>query len=99
MLDPWPGSEDAPWLVDYVAGYTRGGIDTGSNNWSTVKGTTSTGRTLPQDIEQAVIQKVMTWYEQDEDVLSKSIGDLTVTYDVIAEDPATKLLAPHRRSA
>src|SRR6266404_5468333 len=32
---PMPGQEYRPWLVDYVAGYSYGGVDTGSANWST----------------------------------------------------------------
>ena len=98
-LRPNSGEEMPIWRAEYIAGYVFAGMSTSSSLWSTVKGTTSTGRTLPADIEAAVISKVATWYQGDEDVRSKSIGDLSVTYDENAKDPAMTLLAPYRRSA
>jgi hypothetical protein len=77
---PLVGQEFPDWLADYVAGYTYGGVDTGSSLWSTEKGTTSTGRTLPQDIEEAVIAKAVGIYEQTEDVVEEKVGDLSVRY-------------------
>jgi hypothetical protein len=96
---PWPGEEDSPWLIDYVAGYVRDGMTSTCALWSTAKGTTSTGRTLPADIEAAVIAKVVSWYEAEEGVIQKSVGDLSVQYDPIGDDPAFKLLRPYIRSA
>lgn len=81
-LDPQPlsGQENKPWLVDYVAGWTYAGIDTGSANWSTVAGTTSTGRTLPEDVEMAIIQRGQRLFQNRDGVASESLGDAAVTY-------------------
>ena len=99
---PAPGQERPIWFSDYIAGYSYGGIDTGSDLWSTRAGTTSTGRTLPEDIEQAVALKAIAIYEGDEGVMEKTVGDLRVRYGSFgdtskASDPAAKLLAPYRR--
>lgn len=101
-LTPLAGQETRPWLVDYVAGYTYGGIDTGSTMWSTEKGTTSTGRTLPEDIEHAVALKAIAYYEGDDEVVSEQLGDLRVQYrserlDDEAPSLPEKLLLPYRR--
>lgn len=81
-LDPQPlsGQENKPWLVDYVAGWTYGGLTTDSANWSTEAGTTSTGRTLPEDVEFAVIQRGKKMWENRDDVAAESLGDASVTY-------------------
>ena len=96
-----PGSESRPWLVEYVAGYTLDGVDTGSENWSTRGGTTSTGRTLPHDIEHAILKKAAELYVmQPGNVLSESAGDLSVTYANSATNyrsEAEELLGPYRR--
>lgn len=99
---PAPGQEYKPFLVDYVAGWTYGGIDTGSANWSTEKGTTSTGRTLPEDVEQAVMMKAINLFEDDEDVAQERLGDLQVTYNfqsTQADTPTVykQLLEPYVR--
>lgn len=99
---PLAGQEEETYLVEYVAGYTRDGIDTGSALWSTEKGTTSTGRTLPQDIEDAVIAKVANVQSGSDDVKSRSVGDLSVTYrgdDMGLVDRAFASLDAYRRSA
>lgn len=81
-LDPQPlsGQESKPYLVDYVAGWSYGGVDTGSANWSTEAGTTSTGRTLPKDVEFAVLQRSKRMYESRDGVASEALGDASVTY-------------------
>lgn len=99
---PWPGQERPSWMADYVAGYTFGGISTASDLWSTRSGTTSTGRTLPQDIERAVALKVVALYEGTEGVAEKSVGDLRIRYGSygsksILSDPSQLLLLPYRR--
>ena len=104
---PLAGQEYPSWLADYVAGYTYGGIDTGSSLWSTVAGTTSTGRTLPEDIEQAVIVKAMGIFDGSDEVVEEQVGDLRVRYSSFGSgsgneqplDAATMLLAPYRRIA
>ena len=96
------GSEERPWLADYRAGWTYAGLDTGSPNWSTEKGTTSTGqRTLPGDVEEAVIQKVSRVYSGTDDIVSEKIGDLAVNYRSQGTDAAgttaEKILGRYRR--
>lgn len=77
---PLPGQEFPGWMADYVAGYTYAGISTADALWSTEKGTTSTGRTLPEDIEQAVVMKAVGIFDGSDDVLEESVGDLSVRY-------------------
>jgi hypothetical protein len=99
-----PGRETRPWYITYAAGYVAlGGLTTSSDNWSTAgpNGTTSTGRTLPDDIEQAVILKVKEWWEGVSGVESERVGDLAVTYSRASEGPgpAEMLLDPYRSLA
>lgn len=101
---PQPGEELRPWLVDYVAGYALAGISTDSPLWSTEKGTTSTERTLPADIEEAVLLRAARTYRGLETVTAKSVGDLSITYAYArtlgkVADPAEDRLNPYRRSA
>lgn len=78
---PLSGQEYKPWLVDYRAGWTYGGVDTGSANYSTARGSTSTGRTLPEDVEQAVLLRAQAMHQNNPDgVSSESLGDLSVSY-------------------
>lgn len=100
---PVPGQEFAPWLVDYVAGYTLGGLTTDSALWSTEKGSTDTGRTLPYDIEEAVVRKAITIHEGSDGVTRKSIGDLELSFGSNqsgggqSADPAADMLRTYRR--
>jgi hypothetical protein len=91
------GYEPEPWLVDYVAGWTRNGLDTGSANWSTQQGTTDTGRTLPEDVEEAVLQRASALTIQANTarsaasvgvagVASERIDDLEVNYRSASDD-------------
>lgn len=102
---PQPGQEFTPWLVDYVAGYTLDGVSTGSALWSTAHGTTSTSRTLPYDIEQAVLLKAAGYWLGNENVVEKAVGDLRIRYATRmsggggVDDQAAALLGPYRRSA
>lgn len=98
---PWGGQENTPWRHDYVAGYTYAGIASDSALYSTRAGTTSTGRTLPYDIEGAVIEKVIGLYEGSDGVAEKAVGDLRVRYgsygDSVITDAPTKTLMRYRR--
>lgn len=100
---PDAGQESRPWMVDYVAGYTLDGIDQDSPLWSTEDGTTSTGRSLPGDIEEAVLVKAAEFYRQSQlgTVKRERLGDLEVEYftasdRVAQEGPAEQLLALYR---
>lgn len=81
-LTPRPavGQEYKPWLADYVAGWTIGGLTTDSPHWSTEAGSTSTGRTLPEDIELAVAMKVTRSYQNPDNIVREHLGDLRVDY-------------------
>jgi uncharacterized phiE125 gp8 family phage protein len=82
-LRPRPGHEYKPWLIDYVAGYSYNGIDPTSSLYSTAAhGTTSTSRTLPEDIEHAVALRTIAMFSgmlsARGDIKSVSVGDLEV---------------------
>lgn len=103
-LTPLAGQEYKPWLVDYVAGWTLAGVEATSDNYSTVNGTTSTGRTLPEDIEEAVAQRAAAIVSNDDNVVEEQLGDLRVQYrSERVDDPVPnlyeQLLRPYRRVA
>ena len=92
-----PGHLTRPWMVEYGAGYVPiGGIDSGSGNWATQA--TSTSRTLPDDIERAVVFKVSEWWDRLSGIRSERVGDLAVEYTDRAGTlgPAEALLEPYR---
>lgn len=98
--EPMPGEEYRPWLVDYTAGWSYAGVDPASPNYSTggPNGTTSTGRTLPEDFETAVILRAQRWWQNRAGVAAERIGDLGVTYQSVALDSEEEvLLRPYRR--
>lgn len=100
---PSVDQEYEPFMADYTAGWTYAGLATSSDNYSTQAGTTSTGRTLPEDIEQAVILKAIAIYEGTDDVVGEQLGDLRVTYRTAAAADQMRpsqyeiLLDPYRR--
>lgn len=110
---PLPGEESAPWYATYAAGHVYNGLTTDSNNYSTYGGTTDTGRTLPEDIEEAILLKARTIYEDSVEggaVEREVLGDLEVTYrsagnaagaanamQMLGMGPAELLLGPYRR--
>jgi hypothetical protein len=105
-LDPFPapGQEYQPWLVDYIAGWTYGGVDTGSTNWSTAMGATDTGRTLPEDVEAGVIARAQAFIVGSSEVQTEKLGDLEVNYRSLGTDRDGRLvtrydvlLEPYRR--
>ncbi len=90
-----PESELQPWYVEYAAGYR-----TVSGTMATC-GTcsTSTGQTLPQDVEMAVCLKARELYEGSYGIQSQKIGDLSITRSCGSgmSEAAACLLAPYRR--
>ncbi len=77
-------------------------MDTGSPLWTTCGGTTSTGPTLPADIEQAVLLKAVEFVRGGVgNVQSEAVGDLSVSYFGASNyrSEAMELLAPYRRLA
>lgn len=98
-----PHSELHPWYAEYTAGYIYPELSTGDVLWSTsgIGGTTSTGQTLPKDIETAVALKAQEFYTGGgQNVSSKEIGDFSVTYGSQRASqlgPAESLLEPYVR--
>jgi len=86
-----PNAETRPWYITYEAGYSLAGTS------STVGGSTSTGRTLPEDIEMGVIEKVRQLYGGTAGITSKRVGDLSITYRSEGLDAPESLLQPYRR--
>lgn len=83
-----PGSAERNYWVEYEAGYLYPGDE-------------STGPDLPDDIQQAVIEKVAQLYERSANVASKKLGDYAVTFRSESEGgggPAS-LLDPYQRLA
>jgi hypothetical protein len=84
-----PRSERPQFIVDYEAGYIM---------------STDTSRTLPYDIEQAVISTAGSLYyaaQRDPGISSKSVGQLSVAYrslrdTTVISDQAATLLRPYR---
>src|SRR5512144_3239289 len=81
-----PGSETRNYWVEYEAGYLYPGDN-------------STEEDLPDDIQQAVIEKVAQLYERSGQVASKRLGDYSVTYRSEAPDGPASLLDPYVRVA
>lgn len=80
---PLPGEESAPWFCRYQAGYAYNGLSTDSTNYSTDGGTTDTGRTLPEDVEEAVLLKCRQVYDQSVaggEVEEETLADLKTKY-------------------
>lgn len=95
-------AEERPYVVEYEAGYLLEG------STSTAYGTTSTERTLPEDIEAAVIETAAAWWmdrRRPASVSSHKAGDLAVTYTSESEGAqglpllSRSLLDPYRRRA
>lgn len=78
-VQPIPFGEMQSFLVEYSAGYV--GED---GTTSTGDGSTSTGRTLPHDIEAAILAKAGEWVKfgayGGPQVTNKSVGDLSIGY-------------------
>lgn len=101
-VEPMPNQERQPFMVEYVAGYTHGGLSTASANYSTVNGSTSTGRTLPEDLEAGVLHKAIHIYEDRDDVRREKLGDIETEYRSAGDtndglDTPEAFLAPYRR--
>jgi hypothetical protein len=95
-------SELRPWRIEYIAGWTTG-MSTGDAFWTTCGGSTSTGPTIPADLEQAAILKAIEWVKSGPGagIASESVGDLSVTYQsgTNARSEAADLCRPFRRLA
>lgn len=92
-----PGWETRPWLAEYAAGYRLVGSTATSYGTSEGDPEGTTGRTLPHDIEQAIIEKVGQWWGRTEGVAGRRVGDLSIDYRSEGLAPAERLLEPYRR--
>lgn len=78
IIWPEPGQETPRWLVRFSAGYVG---PSGTSN--TGNGASSTGVTLPQDIQDACISLVRTMFfnrKQADNVTSKRVGEISISY-------------------
>lgn len=79
-----PRMQQSPFYAEYQAGYIFPGTATSDGAYSTqgIGGTTSTGPTLPQNIQYAVALKAVQLSKTGVNVgvQSKKIGDLSITY-------------------
>ena len=90
---PRPSAIKRPWLIVYEAGWQL------AENSSTCKPSTSTGRTLPEDVERAVLLKAAELYQGTSGLESMAVGPLRLNYRSEGVDEVIGLLAPYRRSA
>lgn len=91
---PRPNAVRRRWLVEYEAGWQLTETSSTSNDWLT----TTTGRTLPHDVERAVLLKAAEFYQGSASGMeSMRVGPLAVNYSSEALDPAVTLLAQYRR--
>lgn len=96
---PEPGQEYGQYFVEFGAGYV---LPAGKDSGSTDDGTTSTGRTLPHDIEDACIGLVRSMWQsrkRETDLISKKVGDISLTWQPQTgelPDAVMAILAPYR---
>jgi hypothetical protein len=96
---PEPNQEYPRWLVEFSAGYVP---SAGKNACSTGDGTTTTGTTVPFDLQDATISLTRSlWYARTREagVTSKSVGELSVSYAQqtgLVPDDVAAMLAPYR---
>ncbi len=88
--NPRPTHVLRPWLVVYEAGWQF------AESSSTCMVTTSTGRSLPFDVEHAVLIKASNLYQGGGDVSMMKVGPLELNYSSEGQDEAEMLLTPYR---
>lgn len=90
---PVPNAIQRHWLLVYEAGWSLLGSSS-TDRYAT----TSTGRTLPDEIERAVMLKAAEFWQGDGGgVTSYKVGPLALNYGSADEDEVCRLLAPYRR--
>jgi len=94
---PEPGQEYPRFLVEFSAGYVPP-----LGKCSTFDGTTTTGMTLEQDLQDATIALVRNmWHDRSRptNVRSKSVGEISISYGESKgelPDEVLAILAPYR---
>jgi hypothetical protein len=91
---PRPGAVARRWLVQYEAGWIFNETSSTCSAWLT----TSTGRTLPFDVERAVLLKAAEFAGGSATgIKSMTVGPLSINYGSEQQDPIAQLLTPYRR--
>lgn len=91
---PSPPRVVRPWLVEYEAGWVLNETSSTCAAWVS----TSTGRTLPEDVERAILLKAASFYQGTAGTMqSMKVGPLSINYGSNDVDPIRELLAPFRR--
>ena len=91
---PIPAAVAKTWLVEYEAGWQYACTSSTSNDWLT----TTTGRTLPEDVERGILLKAAEFANGTSmGIESLRVGPLSVNYGSEAPDPVVSLLGPYRR--
>lgn len=91
---PVPSAVVRRWLVTYEAGWILNETSSTCSAWAS----TSTGRTLPEDVERAVLLKAAEFAQGSvSGVESMKVGPLALNFGTETLDPVTQLLAPYRR--
>ena len=94
---PEPGQEYTRWLVDFSAGYIPA-----NGKESTVDGTTTTGTTVPPDLQEAAISLTRSmWFSRTREsgITSKHVGELSISYGAQRgpiPDEVASMLDPYR---
>ena len=91
---PRPAQVQRRWLVEYEYGWIRNETSSTCAAWLS----TSTGRTLPEDVERAVLLKALEFYQgSTRGVEGIKVGPLSLNYASEGLDDVILLLAPFRR--
>ena len=91
---PRPAAVRRSWLVSYEAGWQFACASSTSSDWLT----TTTGRTLPEDVERAVLLKAAELYGASSYGMSAMrVGPLAINYQSEGVDQVRDLLGPYRR--
>lgn len=91
---PAPSAVVRPWLVEYEAGWQYVETSSTSNDWIS----TTTGRTVPDEVQRAVLLKAAEFAQGSAtNIESMRVGPLSVNYSSEAIDPIVDLLSAYRR--
>ncbi len=93
---PRPGQVVRRWLVEYEAGWQLA-CSSSTGKWASV----TTGRTLPEDVERAVLLKAADFAQGSvgQSISGMRVGPLALNYASESLDPVVELLSPYRREA
>ena len=91
---PRPSAVQKRWMVTYESGWIRNETSSTCSAWAS----TSTGRTLPFDVERAVLLKAAEFAGGSATgIKSMTVGPLSVNYGSEQSDEVAVLLTPYRR--